>query len=366
MTSSRRIGAALLVALACLGAALPAGCGSSGGGGTQAVAPAPKDPSAPATGTLRVFTYEDTTSPQLMKPFEEQNPDLDVQTASFGSDEEAAAKLVGGFQADVVESCLDEMEPLKKEGLIRPLDTAGVPEWKNLSFTEAPGVTEDGKTWVVPLSAGPQGLIVNTEKVKDVPHTWKALFEPQYEGEASIEGDYELPAIAEAALALGIEEPMKLTKAQLEEVGAYLDEHHSQFRSLWQSDSDLINLFKSGEVVISDGGPGIVARMVEAGIPVEWIAPEEGPLSWVCGLSITADSANTEAAYRLINWQASPKAQAIRAEDGYVLTNPTAISLVPKKWRSTADPSTIEGAIPESRRPNEQEWVHVFQEFQSQ
>ncbi len=56
------------------------------------------------SGTLRVFTYEDTTAPDLMKPFEEQNPDLDVKTASFGSDEEAAAKLVAGFPADVVES----------------------------------------------------------------------------------------------------------------------------------------------------------------------------------------------------------------------------------------------------------------------
>jgi spermidine/putrescine-binding protein len=354
---------ATFAALAC--AVILAACGASTGG-TQAVAPAPKDPEKPATGTLRVFTYEDTTAPDLMKPFEEQNPDLHVETASFGSDEEAAAKLVGGFQADVVESCLDEMEPLKEQGLLRPLDPAGVPEWSNLSFTEAPGVTEDGKTWVVPLSAGPQGLIVNTEKVKDVPHSWKALFDPAYEGEASIEGDYELPAIAEAALAMGIKEPMKLTKAQLQEVGAYLDEHQSQFRSLWQSDSDLVNLFKSGEVVISDGGPGIVARMVEAGIPVEWIAPEEGPLSWVCGLSITSDSQNIEGAYRLINWQASPKAQAIRAESGYVLTNPTAISLVPQKWRATADPSTIENAIPESRRPDEAEWVHVFQEFQAQ
>jgi spermidine/putrescine-binding protein len=360
-----RQGTAVLVALACLGAAVLAGCGASGGG-TDAVAPAPANPDKPATGILRVFTYEDTTAPDLMKPFEAQNPDLDVETASFGSDEEAAAKLVGGFSADVVESCLDEMEPLKKEGLLRPLDTAGVPEWENLSFTGAPGVTENGKTWVVPLSAGPQGLIVNTEKVKDVPHTWKALFEPEYEGEASLEGDYELPAIAEAALALGIEEPMKLTKAQLAEVSEFLDEHRGQFRSLWSSDSDLVNLFKSGEVVLSDGGPGIAARMAEAGIPVEWIAPDEGPLSWVCGLSITADSANTEAAYRLINWQASPKAQAIRADSGYVVTNPKAMPLVAAADRATADPATIAGAIPESRRPNEAEWVHVFQEFESQ
>ena len=365
MRLPRRLGVAVAMALTCLAVALLAGCGSSTGG-TDAVAPAPANPDKPATGTLRVFTYEDTTAPDLMEPFEKQNPDLKVQTASFGSDEEAAAKLVGGFQADVVESCLDEMQPLKQQGLLRPVDPAGVPEWENLAFTDAPGVTEGGKTWVVPLSAGPQGLIVNTEKVKDVPHSWKALFDPEYAGEVSLEGDYELPAIAEAALAMGIEEPMKLTKAQLEEVGAFLDEHHSQFRSLWQADSDLVNLFKSGEVVLSDGGPGIAARLVEAGVPVEWIAPEEGPLSWVCGLSITADSQNTEAAYRLINWQASPRAQAIRAESGYVVTNPKAMPLVPAKWRGIADPQTIKGAIPESRRPNEAEWVHVFQEFQAQ
>jgi spermidine/putrescine-binding protein len=258
------------------------------------------------------------------------------------------------------------MEPLKEQGLLRPLDPAGVTEWDNLAFTDAPGVTEGGKTWVVPLSAGPQGLIVNTEKVKDVPHSWKALFDPQYEGEASIEGDYELPAIAEAALALGIEEPMKLTKAQLGEVSDYLDEHHGQFRSLWTSDSDLVNLFKSGEVVISDGGPGIVARMVEAGIPVEWIAPEEGPLSWICGLGIPAGSANLDAAYKLINYYTSPAAQAQSAQEGYVVTNPKALPLVPKKWKESADPASVKNAIAEREPANYEEYVHAWQEVESE
>jgi spermidine/putrescine transport system substrate-binding protein len=347
-----------------LAALVLAACG--GGGGSSEVAAAPADPEEPATGTLRVFTYEDTVAPDLLQPFEEQNPDLEVKTASFGSDSEAAAKLVGGFQADVVESCLDEMQPLRRQGLLRPIDTAGVPEWDNLAFTDASGVEEEGKVWVVPLSAGPQGLIVNTEKVSDPPDSWQALFDPRYEGEVAIEGDYELPAIAEAALALGIEDPMKMDEAELEEATDYLKEHHSQFRALWESDSDLVNLFKSGEVVISDGGPGIAQRMIDDGVPVEWIAPSEGPLSWVCGLSITDKAQNVDAAYRLINWQASPQAQAIRAGDGYVVTNPKAMSLVAAKARATADPSSIEGAIPETRRPIEEAWVHAFQEFQAE
>jgi len=359
--TARPVAVALITALA---ATALAACGGSGG--SSEVASAPTNADEPATGTLRVFTYEDTVAPDLMKPFEKQNPDLEVKTASFGSDSEAAAKLAGGFQADVVESCLDEMTPLTARNLLRPIDTAGVPEWDNLAFTEAPGVRSDGQVWVVPLSAGPQGLIVNTEKVANPPDSWQALFDPQYEGEVAIEGDYELPAIAEAALALGIEEPMKMSAEQLEEASAYLNEHHGQFRALWQTDSDLVNLFKSGEVVIADGGPGVAQRMIDAGVPVEWIAPTEGALSWVCGLSIAAKAQNVDAAYRLINWQASPQAQAIRAEDGYVVTNPKAMPLVPAAAKATADPSSLTSAIPETQRPLEDEWVHDFQEFQSQ
>ena len=39
----------------------------------------------------------------------------------------------------------------------------------------------------------------------------------------------------------------------------------------------------------------------------EWVAPDERPLSWVCGLAITSSAENVDAAYRLINWQASAR-----------------------------------------------------------
>ena len=40
---------------------------------------------------------------------------------------------------------------------------------------------------------------------------------------------------------------------QLEQTKKYLIDHKDQFRSLWGSDSDLVNLFKSGEVVVAHG-----------------------------------------------------------------------------------------------------------------
>jgi spermidine/putrescine transport system substrate-binding protein len=345
-------------------AATLSACGTTGNTST---APAPTDPSAPATGSLRTFTYEDTVAPHLLDPFKEDNPELDLKTATFDSDSEAAAKLVGGFQADVVEACADEINPLAEQSLLRPLSKKGLPGFDKLTFHNAPGVVDEkGQVLFVPVSAGPQGLIVDTEKVKHVNPSWKALFEPQYKGEVAIEGDEALTPIGEAALAMGFKKPMELTAKQIEEVTAFLKEHKGQFRSYTESDSDTINLMKSGEVVLADGGRGTAIAAEEAGIPVEWIAPREGPLSWICGLGIPSNSDNVEAAYKLINYYTSPEAQAQSALEGYVVTNPEALPLVPKKWKESADPTSVKNAIAEREPANFEEYVHAWQEVESE
>ncbi len=87
----------------------------------------PSDPDAEVSGTLRVFAYEDSLVPELIDPVLEANPGLTIETASFDSNEEAAAKLAGGFEADVVEVCARRDEPLVKQDLLRPLDPEGSP-----------------------------------------------------------------------------------------------------------------------------------------------------------------------------------------------------------------------------------------------
>jgi len=355
-------GRAVLALASLVAAASLAACGSSG---TTDKATAPDDLDQPAGGTLRVFAYEDSVTPEMMNPFQLQNPDLEIKTATFDSDSEAAAKLAGGFQADVVEVCLDEAEPLLSRGLLRPIDTTGVEDWKNLAFNDSDGLKQDGDVIMVPLSAGPEGIIVNTDEVKAPVDSYAGIFDPEFDGRAALEGDYALPPIAVSALAMGIEDPMNMDQEQLDKVADFMDEHRSHFRALWRSDSDLVNLFKSGEVVIADGNSAQAKRMQEAGLPVEWIAPSEGTLSWVCGFGITSKAQNLQAAYRLINWQASPKAQAIRGSNGYVVTNPAAMPLIPKDDRSTADPSSLENAIPETYPLIYDQWVRTFETFQA-
>jgi spermidine/putrescine transport system substrate-binding protein len=340
------------------------GCGSSGG--TDSVATAPDDPNAEVSGTLRVFAYEDSVRPEMIDPVEKANPDLNIETATFDSNEEAAAKLAGGFDADVVEICLDEMKPLVDQKLIRPIDPDGLVNWDDLSYTNADGIVIDGQVYGVPLSAGLEGLVYNPEEVPEGIDENSDLWDPQFEGRSTIQGGYALIPIATAALALGIEDPMNMSEEDLERTKQYMLDHRDQFRTLWCSDSDLVYLFKSGEVVVASGGPQLLLRFVVAGAPDKWAYAKDGTLSWVCGFALTSNAQNIPAAYALMNWQSSPEAQAIRAEDGYLVTNRKALELAPKNYEKTSGVDYADQAIPETYPPiYRPDWIDAFKEFKA-
>ncbi len=85
-------------------------------------------------------------------------------------------------------------------------------------------------------------------------------------------------------------------------------------------------------------------------------------LSWVCGLGITSGAENLAAAYKLINYYASPEAQAIVGEDGFVVMNPKALPLMAPEFRENADPATLKTAIPETQPEAEELYDRAWQE----
>ncbi len=339
--------------------AVAAGCGRDEG--ETSVAPPPDDPGAPAAGTLRFFAYGDTMTEEMIAPFERANPDLDLQKASFNSNKAAAAKLAGGFEADVVEVCTDEMEPILARSLIRPLDPKAVKGFDDLAFSDSADVRNDaGDVLFVPASAGPHGLIVNTEAVTGV-DSYADLFDPAYAGSAALESS-PLTAVGVTAMALGMDDPMNLSPPEIDEVKNYLLDHRDQFRDFPESDASMANLFKSGEAVIADGGRGTTEAMIRDGVTAEWIAPEEGVLSWVCGLAITSSAENIDAAYKLINYYASPEAQAVSGEQGFVAMTPEALPLMAPEYRESADPKSLQTAIPETQPSAAELYDRAWQE----
>lgn len=336
-------------------------CGSSSDEGTPT-----GSADDPVAGTLRMFTYDDSIDPIILDPFKEQYPDLTVQNATFNSNQQAAAKIKGGFGADVIEVCLDESSPLVDNNLLTPIDIDQVTDWDQMApgFRDADGVTVDGDTWVVPLSAGPHGLIYVNSAFPDGLDSWTALYDPALKGQVALDGGGSLTPLAVTALSLGIDDPMNMTPEQITEVKDYMIANRDQFRTFADSDSDTVNLFKSGEIVLSDGGRGTATKLQNAGVDVTWVAPEEGALSWVCGLSISSKSKNIPASYAIINHYLTPAMQAATAELGFGITNPEALPLIPQQDRESADPSALDGMIAEVEPANPEEWDQAWQEIQ--
>lgn len=339
-------------------ALLLAACGGGGGGGEQTA----------SSGELRTFTYEDTVSEEILAPYKADHPDVDVRTATFESLDEAAAKLKSGFTTDVIEVCLDEATPLLENDLLADIDTSKLSNWNDLAttFSDANGVTVDGKVIMVPVSSGPHGIIYSTKDFPNGVDSYQALFDPANKGKVALDGGW-LTALADTALASGIKDPIAMTDAQVGEMKDKILKALSdgQFRTISQSDSDQANLFKSGEIVLADGGRGTAEQINDEDGDVTWVAPKEGTLSWVCGLGISADAANPDAAYDFINTYIGTKTQAVVGDLGYVITNPKALPDVSEEFRETADPSKVQGTIPQVEPKNAKVWRDAWQEIEA-
>ena len=314
-----------------------------------------------------MFAYEDSVTPEMIDPVTDANPDLKIETATFDSNEEAAAKLAGGFQADVVEVCADEMQPLLDQDLIRPLDPKGITSWDDLAFTNAEGIVLDGKQYGVPLSAGLEGLVYNPEEVPGGIDELTDLWDPQFAGRSTIQGSYALPAIAEAALAIGIEDPMAMDAEQLEQTKQYLIDHADQFRTLWGSDSDLVNLFKSGEVVVAAAGPQLAQRMHRRRRAGE-VGLREGRHA-VLGLRLRAHLEGPEHPRRLRADELAVLARGAgdpgpRRLPGHEQEGDRARAA--RLPGASPGSSTADQAIPETHPADYQDWVRAFQDFKSQ
>jgi spermidine/putrescine transport system substrate-binding protein len=327
------------------------------------------------SGSLRLFAYEDGFAPKYLKPFRQQNPDLDLQAAAFDSGDAAIAKMRAGFDADVLNMCVEEnAERLVQLGLVQPIDTSRIKYWDNIfpAFKDLPGVTmPDGKHYMVPVDAGTTGLVYNSDKISPAPTKFADIFDPKYAGKAAMI-DYPVTAIQVGALALGYEDPTNLTDEQLENIkNLYIDaKKRGQFRTFWQSWSDIANLLKTGEVEISMGYPGNSLEIQREGYPIEYKLAEEGQLLWTCGYGITKTCKNLDAAYALINYYLSPEAEAFEAKTwNYMVTNEEALKVVDPKVREEArldmayDLGNARPAAPPAQ--GYEKWVRIWQEIKA-
>lgn len=357
-----------LLAVASVMAIVAAACSSDDGGESDEQGDAATTgPSVPA-GALRVFAFEDSLIPEVIEPFNELYPDVEVQGAAFGSGDEALTKLESGFQTDVVEVCIREVPRYSASGVLMPLDTTRLDAWDGVYPAFKTGGELDGQTWVAVAQGGPAGVVWNPDLTGEIT-SYKQLFEdPALTGQVAMDGT-PYYTIAIGALAMGFEDPYNLTDDQVQQVADYFIEHKDQFRSFYQGDADFLSLYRNEEIVAAASFPGYEAGLAKDGFDIGFNFAEEGTLTWMCGMGISANAENVDAAYAWLNHFLSTDVQKYFAEEwNYLASNEETLAVLePETIESLRmdDPGWLTEAIPTQIAGNYDLWLDAMRQIKS-
>jgi spermidine/putrescine transport system substrate-binding protein len=303
-----------LAAVVAAAALVLAGCGSNGSSSSASGTPTTDDG---ATGTLRMFAYSDAFDPSVFDGFVKANPHLKIEKSEISGDTEAVAKLKGGFQTDIVNTCAGPVDQEIANGSLQPIDTSKIKDWNKIYpfFKGIKGVSVHGKTYMLPLVGGAYGLAYRPSAFSTPPTSWMDLFTTD---KRVTEPDDPLTTIITAALALGYFPPQDMTAAQLAKVQSLLEQQKSHVVTYYQG-SSLNTLWRNGEVDITPIDITLVNQLKGQDVA---FAPMDPPLAWTCGYSIASGAQNMDAVYSFLNYALSPAVQKVQAEKfSYLVSN---------------------------------------------
>jgi spermidine/putrescine transport system substrate-binding protein len=286
-----------------------------------------------AQSPLNVMTYTNYHVEGLIPGFVEKHGEM--PTASYMSDDEDAfQKLRAGFNADTAHPNTSSVLRWRDAEMIRPIDTSRLPNWADL-FDEVKavrGVSDGGETFICPTCWGNASIIYRTDLVDPADiedQSWSILANPKYQGRVASSTILE-EIVLPAALQVGVEDIFAMTDEELAEVKSLLQRQHGNLRYYWTSLTDMEQGLASGELVASVGWNTSVNTLRSQGVPVAYMQPKEGVLTWLDGVvHTTAGTADDQLVYDYMNAWISPEAGRYLIEEiGYGHSNRKSFDLV--------------------------------------
>ncbi|MDW4551638.1 ABC transporter substrate-binding protein [Defluviimonas sp. D31] len=279
-----------------------------------------------AGGELSLLTWEGYADESFIKPFEEATG-CKVSATYVGSNDDFAPKLAaGGGVFDLVSPSIDATFPLIAAGFVDPIDTSKIAAWNDIyeKFRNADGINYEGQVYGVPYAWGAISFMYRPDKFDTPPTSLASLWDPLLEGRISLWDDKS--ALYVAARANGDMDIYHLTDEQLAAAQAKLVEQRPLIRKYWASAGELVDLYKSGEVWISNTWAGYQSSLLAAeGIDVVEFIPTENAEGWMDSFMVVKGTPNEECAYEFLNMAVGVGGQCgVANVNGYSTSNPVA------------------------------------------
>lgn len=258
---------------------------------------------------------------------------INVMLAGGGIQTFDGIHIVGGMQ-----------NPLAELGLIQPIDTSRLSNWSKNSFIQdylQPGTPGhdyfyyNDQLYGIPTAFQGESVCYLPEATGETIDSFGAMFDPKYRGYVALEDSY-ANAGYKAAIYLKtaglaeIDQPTNMTPSEINTVINFLIEKkkEGQFRVLWSSYEQAVNLLANKEVYVQDGWEPMVVDVQARGLDCRYAVPKEGYMLWAMSGYITNNPNRSDerlaAIYQLFDFMMGPWYGArLSSMNGY-LSNPEA------------------------------------------
>lgn len=245
---------------------------------------------------------------------------VSVKTAAT-SDEMVSLMTKGGY--DLVTASGDASLRLIVGKRVQPINTALIPNWKNIDPRLQNGgwYVVDKQVYGTPYQWGPNVLLYSTTVFKQPPASWSVVFEPQNlpdgkPNKGRVQA-YDGPIyIADAALylkstkpELGIQDPYELNETQYKAVLDLLRQQQPMIHRYWHDATVQMSDVKNEGVAASSSWGYMVNGLKADNQPVASTIPKEGATGWADTTMLHSEAKHPNCAYKWMDWSLQPKVQ---------------------------------------------------------
>lgn len=262
--------------------------------------------SGASAAELNIYAWSGEVPQEIVDDFAKETG-ITVTFDTYDSNETMMAKLSAGASGyDLIEPSQYTVQVLAKQGLLQELDHAKIPNLGNLGAPFKEVSYDPGQKWSVPYIWGTTGFAYNEDCVKTPPTSWKALWDPQYEGRIYMLDN--MLAAYIAGLQVNGFKAGTTTPAEIEKATQSLIEQKKVLGGY--NSTNFGDLVASGEACIVQGWNGNIAQVMATNPKVKYVVPDEGGSMWIDGFAIPKSAKNVEEAYRFIDYIMRPEVAA--------------------------------------------------------
>ena len=209
------------------------------------------------------------------------------------NDDQALEKATVAGPFDLMHPCHENLQDYVNRGLVQPWDTSLLPSFSQLNPFLVKKGQLNGKQYMIPWDWGYGSLTYRTDHVAAADATgWQLAWNKKYSGKISLWGgastNFEI-----AALKLGFPNIDNLNASQLAAAKAALLQQKPLNKLYWDNEfTQLQPDLKSGTTWIAYSWQDTLVTLSGEKVPVAFLNPSQGRLSWLCGFMLGAKTKN--------------------------------------------------------------------------